>query len=98
MKDSASPNPAHPRIDELRRQLTNSPSDAAVYNSIGDIYLTEKCPDQAADAYMHAAAFYTRDGGSLKAIALYKKKGYKHIPNYGQYAEMENSVCFEKNL
>lgn len=33
-----------------------------------------------------------------EAIALYKKSGYKSIPNYGQYVEMEFSVCFEKNL
>lgn len=30
------------------------------------------------------------------AIALYKKSGYVIIPNYGQYAGAENSVCFEK--
>jgi len=33
-----------------------------------------------------------------EAIGLYKKNGYKLIPNYGQYAEIENSVCFEKNI
>ena len=33
-----------------------------------------------------------------EAIALYAKNGYHIIPNYGQYAEMENSVCFEKEL
>ncbi len=33
-----------------------------------------------------------------EAIALYKKNGYKLIPNYGQYAEIENSVCFEKEM
>lgn len=32
------------------------------------------------------------------AIALYKKNGYNEIPNYGQYKNMENSVCFEKIL
>jgi hypothetical protein len=32
------------------------------------------------------------------AVALYKKCGYKQIPNYGQYIGMENSVCFEKWL
>ena len=32
------------------------------------------------------------------AIALYTKNGYKIIPNYGQYAGVENSVCFEKEL
>jgi GNAT superfamily N-acetyltransferase len=33
-----------------------------------------------------------------EAIALYKKSGYKIIPNYGQYAEIENSLCFEKEI
>lgn len=33
-----------------------------------------------------------------EAIALYSKKGYKVIPNYGPYARIDNSVCFEKEL
>ena len=33
-----------------------------------------------------------------EAIGLYKKSGYKQIPNYGQYTGVENSVCFEKIL
>ncbi|MET7028358.1 GNAT family N-acetyltransferase [Sediminicola luteus] len=33
-----------------------------------------------------------------EAIALYTKNGYKIIPNYGQYAGIENSMCFEKFL
>ena len=33
-----------------------------------------------------------------EAIGLYKKKGYRIIPNYGQYAGVENSVCFEKEI
>jgi putative acetyltransferase len=33
-----------------------------------------------------------------EAIALYKKMGYRPIPNYGEYAGVENSVCFEKEL
>lgn len=32
------------------------------------------------------------------AIALYTKQGYAVIPNYGQYAGVENSVCFEKRI
>jgi GNAT superfamily N-acetyltransferase len=28
-----------------------------------------------------------------EAIALYRKSGYELIPNYGQYAGVENSVC-----
>lgn len=33
-----------------------------------------------------------------EAIGLYKKNGYTIVPNYGQYAKIENSVCFEKHL
>ncbi|TKK64280.1 GNAT family N-acetyltransferase [Ilyomonas limi] len=33
-----------------------------------------------------------------EAIALYMKSGYQQIPNYGQYAGVANSVCFEKVL
>jgi GNAT superfamily N-acetyltransferase len=33
-----------------------------------------------------------------EAIALYKKSGYQIISNYGQYAGIDNSVCFEKQL
>ena len=31
-----------------------------------------------------------------EAISLYKKSGYRFIDNYGQYAGVENSICFEK--
>jgi GNAT superfamily N-acetyltransferase len=33
-----------------------------------------------------------------EAIALYTKNGYERIANYGQYAGVENSVCFAKDL
>ncbi len=33
-----------------------------------------------------------------EAIGLYKKNGYTLIPNYGQYAGVENSLCFQKDL
>jgi len=33
-----------------------------------------------------------------EAIRLYEKCGYLQIPNYGQYAGVENSICFEKKL
>ena len=34
----------------------------------------------------------------VEAVKFYKKCNYKVIENYGQYKEMENSVCFEKAL
>lgn len=33
-----------------------------------------------------------------EAIALYTRSGYQVIPNYGQYAGVENSVCMKKKM
>ncbi len=33
-----------------------------------------------------------------EAIRLYQKAGYTSIPNYGQYKNVENSVCMKKPL
>lgn len=35
---------------------------------------------------------------NTEANALYFKNGYEVIPNYGQYANAEKSVCFAKTL
>jgi GNAT superfamily N-acetyltransferase len=32
------------------------------------------------------------------ALSLYRKNNYQQIPNYGQYAGIDNSICFEKKL
>jgi hypothetical protein len=34
----------------------------------------------------------------IEALKLYPKNGYKVVDNYGQYAGIENSVCFGKSL
>ena len=33
-----------------------------------------------------------------EAIRLYERFGYNQIPNYGQYKDVEGSLCFEKFL
>lgn len=33
-----------------------------------------------------------------EALSLYRKCGYQRISNYGQYAGVENSLCFEKKM
>jgi putative acetyltransferase len=33
-----------------------------------------------------------------EAINLYRKNGYRTIPNFGQYENVENSLCFAKEL
>lgn len=32
------------------------------------------------------------------ACSMYKKAGYKIIPNYGQYADMPDSICMERKI
>jgi putative acetyltransferase len=34
----------------------------------------------------------------LEAVKFYHKCDYKVIENYGQYKDMENSVCFKKDI
>ena len=34
----------------------------------------------------------------IEAIELYKRKGYRRIPNYGPYEQIKNSLCFEKQI
>lgn len=34
----------------------------------------------------------------FRSISLYKKLGYQVIDNYGQYKDMKESVCLQKNL
>ena len=34
----------------------------------------------------------------VSAMALYRKIGYKVIPNYGQYVDMNESICMKKKL
>ncbi len=34
----------------------------------------------------------------VAAMSLYRKIGYKVIPNYGQYKDMPDSVCMKKEL
>lgn len=34
----------------------------------------------------------------VEAVQFYKQCGYKITPNYGQYLNMENSICFEKEI
>jgi putative acetyltransferase len=33
-----------------------------------------------------------------EAIALYQKSGYEIIPNYGQYENIDTSVCLKKSI
>jgi len=56
-----------------RELLDGSPTDANVYNTIGDLCLKNKATADAVEAYTKAARFFLQEGFHLKAIALYKK-------------------------
>ena len=60
-------------IAAWRQLLDESPNDANVYNTIGDLALKSRAHAEAIDAYNKAARFFLQDGFHLKAIAVYKK-------------------------
>lgn len=53
-----------------------------------------------ADARMNGfRTMILETGEPLKeAMELYKRAGYKVIPNYGQYADMKESICMSKRI
>jgi GNAT superfamily N-acetyltransferase len=46
----------------------------------------------------YAKAILETGTKQFEAIAMYSSLGYERIDNYGQYAGIANSVCFEKQL
>jgi tetratricopeptide (TPR) repeat protein len=56
-----------------RQLLDESPNDANVYNTIGDLAVKSRANAEAIDAYNKAARFFLQEGFHLKAIAVYKK-------------------------
>lgn len=53
-----------------------------------------------ADAKIAGYRYAVLETGELlkEATGLYRKMGYKVIPNYGQYADMPESLCMSKKL
>ncbi len=53
-----------------------------------------------ADARIAGFSYAILETGKLltEAYGLYKKMGYKVIPNYGQYVDMPESICMMKKL
>jgi putative acetyltransferase len=59
--------------------------------------LLEAVEDAARDAEARVIQLETGPL-STAAIALYEKRGYRHIPLFGQYVDSASSVCMEKPL
>lgn len=60
-------------IAEWKKLLKESPNDANIFNTIGDLCLKKDAKADACDAYKKAADVLAADGFTSKAIALYKK-------------------------
>jgi len=60
-------------IAEWRKLVKESPNDATLFNTIGDLCLKKNAKAEAVDAYKRAADLLAEDGFTSKAIALYKK-------------------------
>lgn len=64
-------------IEEWKKLLTNTPNDANIYNTIGDLCLknqpSNNISEDAFSYYVKAAEVFESSGFALKAIAVYKK-------------------------
>lgn len=80
-------------VMEVKRMYTN-PEDRG--KGIASIILNEL--ESWAKELNYSSCVLETGKKQPEAIALYKKHGYKIIPSYGQYKNVENSVCFEKKL
>jgi pilus assembly protein FimV len=60
-------------IAEWKKLLKESPNDANIFNTIGDLCMKKDAKSEACDSYKKAADILALDGFTSKAIALYKK-------------------------
>ncbi|MGC1456318.1 MAG: tetratricopeptide repeat protein [Nitrospirota bacterium] len=60
-------------IAEWKKLLKETPNDANIYNTIGDLCLKKDSKSEAVEAYHKAANLLAADGFTSKAIALFKK-------------------------
>ena len=82
-----------PTVDEIKRMFV----------------LPEKRGKGIASTVLNALEFWAKENGFqhailetsnqlTNAISLYQKSGYEVISNYGQYIDVESSVCMKKIL
>lgn len=78
---------------EVKRMFTD---EAARGKGVAKRVLKELEKWAAEEGY--AVALLETGTRQPEAIAMYNNSGYSRIPNYGQYAGIENSVCFKKSI
>src|SRR3989304_9271965 len=60
-------------IRQYKHILEKEPTDVPILNNIGDLYYREKNIPEALSHFHQLADSFTKDGFTLKAIAIYKK-------------------------
>ncbi len=60
-------------IKKYQRILEKEPADVSLLNTIGDLYFRENNKAEALNCFNRLADAFTRDGFTVKAIAIYKK-------------------------
>lgn len=64
-------------IEEWKKLLTDTPNDANIYNTLGDLCLknqsSSNAKEEAISHYIDASRIFESSGFALKAIAVYKK-------------------------
>ncbi|MDD5435865.1 MAG: tetratricopeptide repeat protein, partial [Nitrospira sp.] len=84
-------------IEEWKKLLTNSPNDANIYNTIGDLSLknpsSSNVAGEAVSFYVKAAEIFESSGFALKAIAVYKKILKITPDNKEMYMRLGNLDC-----
>ncbi|MGS2741551.1 GNAT family N-acetyltransferase [Sinomicrobium sp. M5D2P17] len=78
---------------EIKRMFTSAESRG---KGIASLILKEL--ENWASELSYAKCILETGKKQPEAIRLYQKNGYVIIPNYGQYAGIINSLCFEKAL
>ncbi|MBI4715280.1 MAG: tetratricopeptide repeat protein [Nitrospirae bacterium] len=60
-------------IEEWKKLLADTPNDAGIYNTIGDLHLRNQASQEAVEAYLQAGEIFHSSGFTAKAIAVFQK-------------------------
>ena len=60
-------------VKQYKQIVNRDPSDLALLNTIGDLYVRERNMPEALDQFYRLAEAYVEEGFTVKAIAMYKK-------------------------
>lgn len=82
-----------PGVMEVKRMFT-----LPLYRGKGFASMVLKELEQWAMELGYSKCILETGKRQVEAIDFYKKNNYRVIPNFGQYAGVEYSICFEKAL